>query len=66
MDKKQLKEFEILAKSMIEFLSKNGHPHMQVIVDSEHAELVEGSYVISLREKSPYNSGELPKDKYHG
>jgi hypothetical protein len=35
-------EFEKAAKPLIEWLNENCHPHMKVIVDHTHAELVEG------------------------
>jgi hypothetical protein len=36
------KTFEEIVKPVIEWMAKNKHPHMTVIIDSTHAELVEG------------------------
>jgi 2'-5' RNA ligase len=35
-------EFEKAARPLMEYLAKNYHPHVTVLVDSVHAELVEG------------------------
>lgn len=35
-------EFLAAARPMIKWINDNGHPHMKVIVDCTHAELVEG------------------------
>jgi len=36
------KEFEDVAKPLIEWLQTNTHPHHKVVVTSEYAELLEG------------------------
>jgi hypothetical protein len=36
------KTFEEIVKPVIEWLAKNKHPHMTIIIDGTHAELVEG------------------------
>lgn len=43
------KKFEDLAKPMIDFLKENYHPHATVIIDCEHAELLEGSIGFSVK-----------------
>lgn len=35
-------EFEVLTRPLMEWLRANYHPHVTVIVDSGHAELLEG------------------------
>ena len=42
IDKEKQKEFERAAKPLIEFLRKNFHPHVAVIVDTCSVELLEG------------------------
>lgn len=42
IDKEKQKEFEMVAKPLIEFLRKNFHPHVTVVVDCCSAELLEG------------------------
>ena len=42
MNEAQRKEFRKLADQLIKFLNNNGHPHMKVIIDTNHAEIVEG------------------------
>ena len=41
---KQLKnrDFENLARDMIEYLNNNHHPHTRIIIDTTTAEIVEG------------------------
>lgn len=36
------KKFEELSEPLIEFLKENFHPHCTIIIDNEHAELLEG------------------------
>jgi len=42
MKKKQIKEFEELVRPVIQFLDKNFHPHVKIIIENDHAEIVEG------------------------
>lgn len=43
MEKEELrKEFERLAQPLIDFINGNYHPHATIIIDSTHAELLEG------------------------
>lgn len=35
-------EFERLARPLIEFLNREGHPHMRIIINVTGAEMVEG------------------------
>lgn len=37
-----MSSFAEAARPLMEYLSKNHHPHTKVIVDSGHAEVVEG------------------------
>ena len=43
----QKKEFDKLIKPVCNWLLKNGHPHMKVIVLPTYAEIVEGAYGLS-------------------
>ena len=38
--------FEAAARPLIEWLAANMHPHAKVIIESTHAELVEGIHVL--------------------
>jgi hypothetical protein len=42
MEKTEQQLFEEAARPLIEYLKSNQHPHVTVIVNSEHAELLEG------------------------
>ena len=42
MTDEQKAEFERLARQLIDWLCANGHPHMTILIDPTHAELVEG------------------------
>lgn len=43
MDKEELrKKFEELSRPLIDFINENYHPHATIIIDSTHAELLEG------------------------
>lgn len=43
MDKEELrKKFEELSQPLIDFINENYHPHATIIIDSNHAELLEG------------------------
>ena len=44
MGKSQKAEFKLLSDKLIEFLNKNGHPHMQVIITTVDAQIVEGVF----------------------
>ncbi|MCK4792504.1 MAG: hypothetical protein KAV87_52730 [Desulfobacteraceae bacterium] len=49
MDKKEIEaEFEKLAMQMIRHVDKYYHPHVTVIVDSRHAEIVEGIKCVNV------------------
>ena len=50
LTKEQRAEYESLVYPLMEFLDKTCHPHVKVIVDSTHAELVEG--VIGIPNKT--------------
>lgn len=42
-------EFEKLAKPLNEWLQKNGHPHMQIIISFDGAEVVEGKIGVTFK-----------------
>lgn len=43
MNKEELiHRFEELAQPLIDFINENYHPHATIIIDSTHAELLEG------------------------
>jgi len=42
LNEQKRKEFEEAARPLMQWLSKNCHPHMKVIVDSSQAEMLEG------------------------
>jgi hypothetical protein len=41
LTKKQKEDFEIAARPLMEYLGKNYHPHVKVIVDNGSAEIFE-------------------------
>lgn len=50
-NKEKLEEFEKLTKPLNEWLQKNGHPHQQIIITFDSAELVEGVLAVSFEVK---------------
>lgn len=48
--KEKTKELEEAAKPLIKFLAENFHPHVKVIVESDRAELLEGTCSIKCDE----------------
>ena len=50
MNEYQQKQFEAIARQMIEWLCNNGHPHMSIIITSDSAELLEGVMAIHTTE----------------
>lgn len=50
MNKDQQRQFETIARQMIEWLCNNGHPHMTVIIGTTSAELLEGAMAIYTTE----------------
>lgn len=42
MNPYDINEFKALIAPVVEWLQKNGHPHMKIIVEQDGAELVEG------------------------
>lgn len=48
----QVKEFEELAKPLMEYLHKNFHPHAQIIINWDGAEVVEGKIGVPYTERS--------------
>lgn len=43
LTEEQRKEFEEAARVIMQFLGKNFHPHVTVIIDNSRAEILEGS-----------------------
>jgi len=41
-----MQTFEDVVTPVIKWLAENGHPHMSIIIDNTHAELLEGKEVI--------------------
>ena len=48
----KVKEFEELAKPLMEYLHKNFHPHAQIIINWDGAEVVEGKIGVPYAERS--------------
>lgn len=38
----ETKTFEEIVRPVIEWIAKNKHPHMSIVIDGTHAELLEG------------------------
>ena len=56
-----MNEFETLALPLIEWLRANRHPHTTIIIDCDHAELLEGIHVVPFVEiRDKRQSGEEP------
>ncbi len=43
LTKEQLEDFEKAARPIMEYLGKNHHPHVTVIIDAGRAEILESS-----------------------
>lgn len=50
LDQTQRESFEQVVKPVIEWLNNNAHPHASVVIDSGHAELLEGVAVVRTEE----------------
>ncbi len=48
-------EFETLALPLIRWLRENHHPHVTVVLDSNHAECLEGLYNVVLPYEERYD-----------
>ena len=48
--KEQVNKFEELAKPLMEYLHKNFHPHAQIIINWDGAEVVEGKIGVPYKE----------------
>jgi len=52
MEKEQLEqlqsEFKELCKPLNSWLQKNYHPHAKIIIETDHAEIVEGAMAVPL------------------
>lgn len=53
MTESDREEFEALTRPLIEWLRANYHPHVTVIVDSEHAELLRGQMTARPNDDRP-------------
>lgn len=47
---KLAQEFELLARPLIKYLAENHHPHVAILIDNTHAELLEGQMSFSTEE----------------
>jgi len=47
----KLEEFEKLTKPLNDWLQENGHPHQQIIITFDSAELVEGVLAVPFEVK---------------
>ena len=59
-----MNEFEQLATPLIEWLRKNHHPHTAIIIDCNHAEVLEGIHAFPYITPEDYDknqSGETPR-----
>jgi len=48
MDDTKKKEFEELCKPLNRWLQKNYHPHARIIIETDHAEVVEGAMAVQF------------------
>lgn len=48
--KNKKQEFEDVVRPVMKWMAENTHPHTTIIIDSIHAELVEGVLAISTHE----------------
>ena len=48
----QRAEFERMSKDLIDWLKKNTHPHTSIVIDCNHAEVLEGQMVFNNNPKS--------------
>jgi hypothetical protein len=42
-------EFQELCRPLNEWLQRNYHPHARIIIESDHAEVVEGAMVVPFK-----------------
>jgi hypothetical protein len=49
LSKKELAEFKKLCKPLNEWLQKNYHPHVKIIIENDHAEIVETKLSIPFK-----------------
>jgi len=50
LTKEQIAAFEEACKPLVKWLNENCHPHVQVIVENDRAELVEGLTMVKIEE----------------
>lgn len=50
MNEEAQKQFEEVVKPVMKWLAENKHPHSKIIIESNSAELVEGTMVLSTDE----------------
>jgi hypothetical protein len=53
LTEQQRKAFEEAARPMMEYLGKNHHPHVTVIIDNGRAEILESSASITTEDYIP-------------
>lgn len=59
-----MNEFEQLATPLIKWLRENRHPHTTIIIDCNHAEVLEGVHAFPYITPEDYDktkSGETPR-----
>ena len=61
LSKGKIEEFNNLSKQLIDFLNANCHPHVSVIIDSTHSEILEGIAAYSV--KSDDNKARVAAEK---
>jgi hypothetical protein len=61
MSKLNAREFLQAAQPLMDYLRKNHHPHVTVLIDSEHAELVEGLMTVRREPHPDYRPSEPKK-----
>ena len=50
--KVEFDELQKAAEPVVDLLKKKGHPHMKVIIEQDHVELVEGLLGIPVKEEN--------------
>lgn len=51
------REFEALVKPLMRWLWENHHPHITVVLDSHHAEVLEGQYTVIVKHQEYEDAG---------
>jgi hypothetical protein len=51
ISEKKKKQFKILIKPIMKFLKKNFHAHATIVINSNHAELLDGESIICRKKE---------------